>query len=303
MRIRQLIFLVVFTLSLAGLTAILAYSAGYSFDFSSWKLQTTGSMRITVEPKDDVLVLLLPTGSSSTSNQVSFTHLLPGKYRLYAESEGYQSVALELDVPSNNTILIEPLRLWPVNLPQRIFVDTEQPTNTTIEELPISLQSAISQLQLEPANLKFLLVNQRTVVVLDRDTSTVTMLTQAGNVVQSRSLGSAQDIQPTSDPNDLLLVGQFELQRVSLDSGSTETIMRLSTPITQATWLGSLPYIAYSSAGSIHIIDVRAITRYNDQLVIEHNLPINELWYVAERDELQFISADKTYSYPLRATK
>ena len=115
MRVRQLIFSVVFTASICGLAALLVYSAGYRFSSTDWSLQPTGSIRVAVAAEDGLVISLLPTGETSDSPNTSFTHLLPGKYHLYVEATGYQPLNLELTVEPKTTIILDPLRLWPTS--------------------------------------------------------------------------------------------------------------------------------------------------------------------------------------------
>lgn len=302
-RVRQIIFLVVFTLSVLGLVAILAYGVGYSFDFETGRFRPTGSIRLTVDPKDDVLIQLLPTGASSNSNQASFTHLLPGTYHLYVEAPGYQSANFVLAVEPNATLIIEPLRLWAIQKPQRLFVDMLAPVVVEMEELSIALQSAVSQMGIAEADAKLLPIDQRTIVVLNRLTKAVHLLTQNGNVIQTRSLGTADDIQATYHADEVLLITQFSLERANLYTNSSETIIRLSKPIDSATWIIGTPYIAYSVEETIHIIDSRPYTNYSDQVVAENITGITDLRYDAELDELRWVSGQLPYKLPLRLAK
>ncbi len=301
-RVRQLIFLAVFCLSAVGLTAILLYSAGYGFNFHTWKLQPTGSIRIAVEPKDDVLIQLLPVGTSDHGHQASFTHLLPGIYHLHVEAPNYQPVNLELTVEPNTTLLIEPLRLWPL-LTKPAQTKKKAPLEVEVDSLSIALQAAVSQLEILKDETKILPVDSSTIAVLNRQSGVVQLLTQSGNIIQSRQLGIAQDIQYTDRADAMLLVSQFALERVDLHTSNSETIIRLSTPISAAAWIGSTPYLAYSKGQEIHLIDSRAATHYSDQVIAEHTTPVSALWYDVESDELNWMEAEGAYALPLRADK
>jgi hypothetical protein len=106
-----------------------------------------------------------------------------------------------------------------------------------------------------------------------------------------------------SEPN---LRDGLTLNKYSLDiktSANKKTIIRLSQPITAASWIDDTPYIAYSTASEFHIIDTREQTDYHDQLISSLPEPITQLSYDKSTKAMLLKNQTTVYSYPLEVAK
>ncbi|HBY73868.1 MAG TPA: hypothetical protein DEG44_04205 [Candidatus Kerfeldbacteria bacterium] len=295
--LRQLIFLIVTFTSTIGLAWILLYSSGYNFNVTQLAFQPTGGIRVAVYPSKEVEVALLPNNELSHASETTFTHLLPGEYQLIVTSPHYRTINLVLDVAPNVTSMIDPLYLWPEQVPLSVATvpDKLGPLHTT--ELPIVFQSILANTTI-PDQSDYVLVTQRQFIVLNKDTHTVTEYVRDGSVITSQQLGSAVTEMALAQ-HQLLLVSQFGLTVVDVLEHTSETITRLSTPIQTASWVTNTPYIAYSTADTVHIVDSRLQVDYLDQLVATTPEPITDLWYDAELNSLWLTTATAHYRWPL----
>jgi hypothetical protein len=300
-RVRQLVFLLVLFASIVGLVWILLYSAGYGFSFRTWQLVPTGSIRVAIEPRDDALIFLLPEGGSYNNDDASFTHLLPGTYRLHAEIDHYYPVNLEITVEPNTTVIVDPLYLWPMQSAQLAPKAIVQPQPTSIADIDIEFQAAISQLDIPAEQIELLDLHEHGVIVTDTTSHTAQWLESSGHAIKTHSLGSANRVATTNDSDVVLLISAFSLQRFDLTSANTETVLRISQPISAANWITGTPYVAYSIGTDLHIMDSRRQTNYADQLVAQLPANITALWYDVDREQIMVeLSNSNLYSWSIR---
>lgn len=302
--VRQLIFIVVLTLSVVGLGWILLYSSGYSINWLTWTVQSTSNIRLAVEPSDDSYILLLPNGLTSNSGTASFTHLAPGNYHLHVEAPNYLPVNLTITTKQNSTLVFEPLRLWP-DLPANPTTAITQPTIAAIlpADLPIAFQAALAQINSGSDENQFI-VGTDQVVVLDVVTHQATLLSQLGGVMTSRLLDDdTRQLIDIGQPDQIALLSDFSITLASLSADQFDTLIRVSKPIVAAVWITDTPYLAYADANSVHILDSRGQTNYLDQVVVELASTITALAYSDELDSLLITTTQETLRYPLTVTK
>ncbi len=291
-RVRQLIFFFVLLSSGFGLVSLLFYSAGYGINLKKFELVPTGSIRISVQSKEDALIFLLPEGGSLTSSDASFTHLLPGEYRLHVELDQYNPINLQLTVAPNSTLIIDPLYLWPIQEPVHSSLSPVLAEPKKIADLDIALQSAISELGIHSSEMELLTLSDQDTIILDKVSGIVHLLESTGQSIQTRNLGSAKKVIASNNTDTVLLVSEFSLQSVNIHTTDTETILRISQPINDALWLVGTPYITYSIGSDIHIIDSRQQTNFNDQLVAQLPLVVEQIQYLVDDRQLLFVLSD-----------
>lgn len=295
--LRQLIFMAVTVSFAVGLAWLLLYSSGYNLNITELALQPTGGIRLTVHPSADVVITLLPSNDVSRSADTTFTHVLPGSYQLAVATPGYRPVHVNVQVEPNMTTVIDPLYLWPDQAPLTVTSTPTSPSTLPPAELPIVFQSILASTTLSDQSA-YLLITQRQFVVLNQANHTVMEYTRDGSVITSQQLGSDMT-DMALDQNRLLLVSQFSLAVVDVTTHTSETITRLSTPISQATWITNTPYIAYSTADTLHMIDSRLQAQYLDQTVATTPEPITDLWYDAELNSVWLVTDAQHYRWPL----
>ncbi|MBI4406919.1 MAG: hypothetical protein HY565_00270 [Candidatus Kerfeldbacteria bacterium] len=303
-RLRQLIFIVVLTLSVVGLSWILLYSSGYSINWLTWTVQPTSNIRLAVEPNEGSYILLLPNGLSSNDGTASFTHLAPGDYHLHIEAPDYLPVNLSVTTKANSTLVFEPLRLWP-DVPIHPTTTGLAPAAEPIvpADLPIAFQAALAQLSSDSDQNQFI-VGTNQVVVLDAVTQQATLLSQLGGVMTSRLLDNdTRQLVDIGQPDQIALLSDFSISLVSLSTDQFTTLIRVSTPIIAAVWISETPYIAYADAHSLHILDSRSQTNYSDQVVATLAATITAVEYNSDLDSIVISTTAETLLYPLTVDK
>jgi hypothetical protein len=110
-KIRTVLYYVSVAVFLIGLPFILAFSFSYKFDRRSFKFTKTGIISVRTQPAGAIVSLdkrLFPD-----KTPMSITELLPGKYNLELELEGYYPYTSEIEVLAGKVTRREKIILFP----------------------------------------------------------------------------------------------------------------------------------------------------------------------------------------------
>jgi len=111
-KIRTVLYYVSVTVFLIGLPFILAFAFSYKFDRRSLKFTKTGIISVRTQPAGAVVSLDKQLLSDKTP--MSITELLPGKYSLELELEGYYPYSSEIEVNAGKVTRREKIILFPM---------------------------------------------------------------------------------------------------------------------------------------------------------------------------------------------
>ncbi len=115
---RKLLFFICFVLFLVFAPLIIFYSFGYRFDFEKKKFTKTGAIFIKAFPKEVEVVIdeKIKRKTDSLFGSVLLENILPKKYRVKVEKEGYFPWEKELEVMEEKVTEVKNLILFPKNL-------------------------------------------------------------------------------------------------------------------------------------------------------------------------------------------
>lgn len=107
-RITYISFIIIF---LVVTPLIIAYTAGYRYNFSKGRVQKTGILRITSIPRGaDIYLNGVRYEGSQTPAKIQY--LLPGDYEIKLAKDGYFDWQKKLPITENNTTFAEKIILW-----------------------------------------------------------------------------------------------------------------------------------------------------------------------------------------------
>ena len=89
---------------------IIAYTAGYRYNFSKGRVQKTGILRITSVPRGASIYLNGQTQTTQTPAKIQY--LMPGDYEIKLTKDGYFDWQKKLPITDNNTTFAEKIILW-----------------------------------------------------------------------------------------------------------------------------------------------------------------------------------------------
>jgi hypothetical protein len=111
-KIRTVLYYVSVAVFLIGLPFILAFAFSYKFDRRSLKFTKTGIISVRTQPAG--ASVLLDKQLLSDKTPTSITELLPGKYNLELELEGYYPYTSEIEVNAGKVTRREKILLFPM---------------------------------------------------------------------------------------------------------------------------------------------------------------------------------------------
>ncbi|MFA5124349.1 MAG: PEGA domain-containing protein [Patescibacteria group bacterium] len=106
-RITYISFIIIF---LIITPLIIAYTAGYRYNFSKGRVQKTGILRITSIPRGANIYLNSQIQNTQTPAKIQY--LMPGDYEIKLTKEGYFDWQKKLPITENNTTFAEKIILW-----------------------------------------------------------------------------------------------------------------------------------------------------------------------------------------------
>jgi hypothetical protein len=111
-KIRTVLYYLSVSVFLIGLPFILAFSFSYKFDRRNFKFTKTGIISVRTQPQGATVEFDKQTMVDKTP--MSLSELLPGKYTLKLELEGYYPYTSEIDVQAGKVTRIEKIILFPL---------------------------------------------------------------------------------------------------------------------------------------------------------------------------------------------
>ena len=117
LRYRRIIYLVFIAVFLIIAPIITLYSTGYRYNFKKNKIEKTGILNIDSQPRGALIYL---NGQYQNKTPARFTNLLPDRYQVKVEKDGYYPWQKDLEVKSNLTTFAKDIVLFKQNLPVNI---------------------------------------------------------------------------------------------------------------------------------------------------------------------------------------
>lgn len=111
---RQLIFIIVFIISLCGISLVLLYGSGYRINWQDRTIQSTSGITIVTIPKR-ARVTIDPTGIQRIAPIVG-SLLEPRRYTITVTADGYQTAEYSILLQPRQAIQLDPVILWPAAL-------------------------------------------------------------------------------------------------------------------------------------------------------------------------------------------
>ncbi|MFA6227963.1 MAG: PEGA domain-containing protein [Patescibacteria group bacterium] len=118
-RLTYISFIIIF---LVVTPLIIAYTAGYRYNFSKGRVQKTGILRITSVPRGAGIYLNGQAQSRQTPAKIQY--LMPGDYEIKLAKEGYLDWQKKLPITENNTTFAEKIILWKKSVAEKLNTTT-----------------------------------------------------------------------------------------------------------------------------------------------------------------------------------
>ncbi|MFA6593845.1 MAG: PEGA domain-containing protein [Candidatus Buchananbacteria bacterium] len=118
-RITYISFIVIF---LIVTPLIIAYTAGYRYNFSKGRVQKTGILRLTSVPRG--AQIYLNGQAQDTQTPAKIQYLVPGDYEIKLAKDGYFDWQKKLPITENNTTFAEKIILWKKSSAEKLNAST-----------------------------------------------------------------------------------------------------------------------------------------------------------------------------------